>query len=90
MTAKSTMQTAEKLYTKGFISYPRTETNIFPEGLNLARLVQDQTAHPEWGDFAQRVMNEGGPNPRRGKKSDQAHPPIHPTKLATDLNGMTC
>lgn len=27
------------------------------------------------------------PNPRNGKKSDQAHPPIHPLKLTTSLSG---
>ena len=33
-------------------------------------------------------MNEyGGPHPRVGKKTDQAHPPIHPLKPATNLNG---
>lgn len=40
-----------------------------------------QRDHPAWGGFANRVM-EWGPNPRNGKKSDQAHPPIHPTKMA--------
>ena len=33
------------------------------------------------------VINSGGPNPRKGKKSDQAHPPIHPLKVATGLSG---
>lgn len=42
--------------------------------------------HPAWGGFAQRVL-EWSPNPRNGKKSDQAHPPIHPLKLATNLSG---
>ena len=35
-----TMATAEKLYTGGYISYPRTETNIFPKELDLTPLVQ--------------------------------------------------
>ena len=35
ITAKETMNIAEKLYTKGFISYPRTETNIFPSSVDL-------------------------------------------------------
>ena len=39
MSAKETMKIAEKLYTQGFISYPRTETNIFPKELNLVPLV---------------------------------------------------
>lgn len=38
-------------------------------------------------DFAQRVLNDG-PTPRQGKKSDQAHPPIHPTKYTHALQGL--
>jgi len=30
---------------------------------------------------------QDGVNPRQGKKSDQAHPPIHPTKHTSALNG---
>lgn len=42
--------------------------------------MEQQTGHGVWGSFAQRVA-EWGPNPRNGNKSDQAHPPIHPTKM---------
>lgn len=88
ITAKETMKIAEKLYTQGFISYPRTETNIFPANLPLAPLVEQQAQSPEWGTFAQRVLDQpGGPNPRQGKNSDQAHPPIHPTKYTNTLQG---
>ncbi|XP_017272283.1 DNA topoisomerase 3-alpha [Kryptolebias marmoratus] len=86
--AKETMKIAEKLYTQGFISYPRTETNIFPANLALAPLVEQQTLSPQWGMFAQRVLDQpGGPNPRQGRNSDQAHPPIHPTKHTSTLQG---
>ncbi|TMS15658.1 DNA topoisomerase 3-alpha [Larimichthys crocea] len=86
--AKETMKIAEKLYTQGYISYPRTETNIFPPNLALGPLVEQQTQSPNWGAFAQRVLEQpGGPNPRQGKKSDQAHPPIHPTKYSNSLQG---
>ncbi|KAK7494417.1 hypothetical protein BaRGS_00014309 [Batillaria attramentaria] len=77
--AKETMKVAEKLYTQGYISYPRTETNIFPKEMDLVGLVQDQTQDPNWGEFAQRVLQHG-PHPRNGKKTDNAHPPIHPLK----------
>lgn len=85
--AKETMRIAEKLYTQGYISYPRTETNIFPKDLNLAALVEQQTQDPHWGAFAQNILERGGPTPRNGNKSDQAHPPIHPTKYTSGLQG---
>ncbi|XP_006798035.1 DNA topoisomerase 3-alpha [Neolamprologus brichardi] len=88
ISAKRTMKIAEKLYTQGFISYPRTETNIFPANLALTPLVEQQAHSPVWGAFAQRVLDQpGGPNPRQGKNSDQAHPPIHPTKFTNALQG---
>lgn len=39
-----------------------------------------------WTEFASRVLQDG-PSPRQGKKSDQAHPPIHPTKYTNSLQG---
>jgi DNA topoisomerase-3 len=85
--AKEAMTIAEKLYTSGFISYPRTETNIFPKGMNLHNLVEQQVSDQRWGDFASRILREGGPKPRNGKKTDNAHPPIHPTKKGDGLMG---
>ncbi|KAJ8967382.1 hypothetical protein NQ317_018526 [Molorchus minor] len=85
--AKDAMRIAERLYTQGYISYPRTETNIFPKELNLVNLVEQHREGARWGPFAARILNEGGPTPRQGKKSDQAHPPIHPTKYAANLAG---
>lgn len=80
LSAKQTMTIAEKLYTQGFISYPRTETNMFSKEIDLRPLVEQQAGHPEWGGFATKVL-EWGVNPRNGSKTDSAHPPIHPTKL---------
>lgn len=84
--AKETMKIAEKLYNQGFISYPRTETNMFPKSLDLRPLVQNQTVDANWGAFAASVL-ERGPNPRHGNKTDNAHPPIHPTKYTDGLQG---
>lgn len=89
------MRIAEKLYTQGFISYPRTETNEYPKEMNLGQLVGLQTGDPNWGSFAQGIMDSGGPTPRQGNKSDKAHPPIHPTKytnskLSSKSLGVMC
>ena len=49
ISAKETMKIAEKLYTGGFISYPRTETNMFAKDIDLASMVENQTRDPNWG-----------------------------------------
>ncbi|KAG4068472.1 hypothetical protein HA402_004813 [Bradysia odoriphaga] len=86
ISAKQTMTIAEKLYQQGFISYPRTETNIFSPDVNLVSLVEQHVPDPNYGAFATKVL-QWGPNPRQGRKSDQAHPPIHPTKYTNGLSG---
>lgn len=58
LSAKTIMTIAEKLYTQGYISYPRTETNQFSKEINLRALVELQTPHPDWGDFAGRVVSK--------------------------------
>lgn len=61
------MQSAEKLYTTGYISYPRTETNIFPKELDLKPLVEIQTRDNRWsgekGEFLLRLRTHLGKEP---------------------------
>jgi DNA topoisomerase-3 len=78
MDSHKVMQLAEKLYQRGFISYPRTETDQFDRGMDLQALVQKQTQGGPWSQFAQGLMNGGFSAPRNGRKNDKAHPPIHP------------
>ena len=53
------MDIAEKLYQKGKISYPRTETNFFNSNIDLKDLVNRQTDHPDWGPYADGLLNNG-------------------------------
>ena len=76
------MEIAEKLYNKGLISYPRTETNAFPE-MNLREIVEELAKNKSpFGAFANRILEEDGfyAPPKKGKLDDKAHPPIHPVK----------
>ncbi|KAI2624030.1 DNA topoisomerase [Hypomontagnella submonticulosa] len=82
MTGQQAMETAENLYNKGFISYPRTETDRFDSGMNLRALVQKQTPSQMWGGFAQTLVDGGFQQPRQGRNDDKAHPPIHPITYA--------
>jgi DNA topoisomerase IA len=74
LSSNKIMSAAEDLYANGYISYPRTETNMWvrvnhKEVLNvLSRTPFSRFIHYE--DFS----------PIDGKKNDGAHPPIHPVK----------
>jgi DNA topoisomerase III len=47
-----------------------------------------QIEHISWDSIGQFSLQEGGFGPpRKGKKNDQAHPPIHPTAHAANLAG---
>lgn len=82
MTGQQAMTHAESLYNKGFISYPRTETDRFDKGMNLRALVQKQTPSSRWGQFAQNLVDGAFQQPRNGRHDDKAHPPIHPVTYA--------
>ena len=78
LNSKKAMEVAESLYNKGFISYPRTETDRFDKGMNLRALVERQIPDDRWGGFAQDLINGAFKQPREGRHDDKAHPPIHP------------
>ncbi|EEA27641.1 DNA topoisomerase [Talaromyces marneffei ATCC 18224] len=78
MTSHQVMQIAETLYTRGFISYPRTETDQFDKAIDLKKLIEKQVPDRTWGQYAQGLLDGNFRTPRAGKNNDQAHPPIHP------------
>lgn len=44
------MQIAERLYTQGYISYPRTETTHYPENFDLKGALRQQANNPYWAE----------------------------------------
>lgn len=82
MTGQQAMTVAEGLYNKGFISYPRTETDRFDRGMDLQALVQKQIQDNRWGGFARNLVDGAFKQPREGRNDDKAHPPIHPITYA--------
>lgn len=78
------MKIAEELYNKGFISYPRTETDKFPEDFDYQGTITNLHNHPTFGFHALSLSNDNRFRlPGNGGHDDKAHPPIYPTKLAT-------
>ena len=75
------MQIAERLYTQGYISYPRTETSQYPSNFDLVGTLKIQSGHNEWGQLVQQLLASGVKRPHSGKDAGD-HPPITPMKLA--------
>jgi hypothetical protein len=62
---------------------------MFEPTMDLAALVAEQTPSPLWGAFAAALVTPPSrPMPNNGRTSDQAHPPIHPTRFTADLDGQ--
>lgn len=51
------MKYAEELYNAGYISYPRTETDRFPQSMNIQQFVAQQQNDNRWGGHAQAILS---------------------------------
>lgn len=83
MSGVKVMGLAELLYAEGFISYPRTETNMWV-GVDHKQVLRALSTTP-----LGRLVNMADFDPRNGNRNDGAHPPIHPTGYCAgdDLKG---
>ena len=82
MSPHHAMQIAEKLYTQGYLSYPRTETTQYPSNFDLIGTLKLQSGNPYWGKDVDELLSRGINRPRLGHDAGD-HPPITPMKTAT-------
>ncbi|XP_076846010.1 DNA topoisomerase 3-beta-1 isoform X3 [Brachyhypopomus gauderio] len=83
MGPQHTMQIAERLYTQGYISYPRTETTHYPENFDLKATLRQQANNPYWAETVKVLLSEGLNRPRKGADAGD-HPPITPMRSASE------
>lgn len=86
ISSSEAMEAAEKLYQKGIISYPRTETQIFSSNFDFTRFLNEQTKSQDWGQYVSNLIStkqSKGENlwARKGQQDDKSHPPIYPVKF---------
>lgn len=82
MSASQAMKTAEKLYTAGWISYPRTENTVYPSSLNLRNHLE-KLKDSELSEDIEEILQQKKIRASRGKKKTKDHPPIYPIRPAT-------
>ena len=73
-----TLAIAQSLYLDAVISYPRTSSEKLPQTLDLKEILNGLGKMKDYASMAKQVM-AGNLTPVQGKKSDPAHPAIHPT-----------
>ncbi|KAG7256822.1 hypothetical protein CRUP_037290 [Coryphaenoides rupestris] len=83
MGPQHTMQLAERLYTQGYISYPRTETTQYHETFDLQGTLRQQIYNPMWAEEAKALLATGLNRPRKGSDAGD-HPPITPMRAGSE------
>ena len=76
---KQTMDIAQSLYTSAYISYPRTSSQQLPSQLNLKSIIAKLSKQNIYKPLCEKLLSKSKVEPKEGKKSDPAHPAIHPT-----------
>ncbi|MEM4397016.1 MAG: DNA topoisomerase I [Candidatus Woesearchaeota archaeon] len=74
-----TLEYAQELYVKGYISYPRTSSQQLNEKIGFKKIITALTNNPNYA-FAKSLLNKTL-KPNNGKKTDPAHPAIYPTGI---------
>ncbi len=57
-------QIAERLYTSGYLSYPRTESSAYPKGFDFREVLVGQCRNAVWGEYASALLSQGFAAPK--------------------------
>ncbi len=88
---KKTQQIAQNLYTEGYTSYPRTSSQKLPKSIGVDKILKKLSYNTSFKHQVAKLKKPYKPN--EGKKTDEAHPAIHPTgvipkELTTDYRKL--
>ncbi len=74
-----TLAIAQALYLDALISYPRTSSEQLPQTLDIKEILRGLGRMKDYASMVNLVVQRGNLIPVQGKKTDPAHPAIHPT-----------
>ena len=83
LTPSQTLNVAQSLYLEGLISYPRTSSQKYADGIDFTKILKNLQKYTTLTKYATNIK------PTEGIKTDPAHPAIYPTgesKKISDTN----
>ena len=83
------MKIAERLYLRGFTTYPRTESTTFSPNFNFKEVLNSMKDSDKFGSCAKNLLKDGFQKPPKGVDAGD-HPPITPVRSANsdELSGI--
>lgn len=75
------MSIAESLYTRGYISYPRTDNTVYQRSISLQGILR-KLLNGEFSNEVKKVLDQEKIWPSRGRVEATDHPPIYPVNAA--------
>jgi DNA topoisomerase-1 len=82
-----TLELAQNLYEASLITYPRTSSQQLPPTIKLPPILSALASNPEYTQLAKKLLDNHWHRPMQGKKTDPAHPAIHPTGQQSSVTG---
>jgi len=87
LSPSQTLAVAQTLYESGLISYPRTASQKLPAKLGLKKIIAKLGEQDDYAALAGKLVQNEWFRPIEGRKTDPAHPAIHPTGQKGKMTG---
>ncbi|MEM3829294.1 MAG: DNA topoisomerase I [Conexivisphaerales archaeon] len=81
------MRIAEDLYMRGYISYPRTDNQTYPQTLNFNEILEELSKSETYKKYIDKEIKGSEIKPTKGKEA-MDHPPIYPIKIPKDVDKL--
>jgi DNA topoisomerase-1 len=78
LSAEQALKTMEDLYLNKILSYPRTDSDVYPDGYDHLSVLQQFVTHPDYDTFTRNLLVNKRIYPKQGHTNAGDHPPISP------------